>query len=1186
MPNLSNGADNPSITTVSDAGAALGGVVTPQSSRSTPQSSRSPGSALSGDSDSDVIATRRVKSNRIFDSPSINTPSHRGRSPPSDSAKDASTPTIPTTPAVPLVPPVPTPTDEQPVSQVGGGPALKPKTLATEGRLRLASEKAALRRLAKEYDPDQFEDIPAQAPVAGEEVGKPRVSGKSKSEATIQREKNNRELTASARKRRRVAGAPEALNDILSDDEHNREQDRLAFESDAAAASASDAVSEDEGGGERRVKRARRRINDDDQEDDDDDDQDSNDHASGGKDEKEESGVKEAVRQVKRRLKAQRQAAKEKHDQVVPEWTGIDDREDDETAINRALAEERRIQQEMEALESQYAATAAAASSAAATAMMIDPPNAPKGSHMVDDLALSAPPAAAAAPAAAPLSVAHPPKVKDVVVRQWPIVLTGEQEQAKAKWKNCFSKQKQQEEAKAFGVAQSSIDLSTLTADQISAVLLRPISDDATPMYLKARLHLWLQIVRLIDSHIDEGIQRANYLFYRLQTIPELEERHMALFTAIERIRELMSRGNMLDIRNPAGRELNQEIDAVQNNIDGLMMAKLIAIDLMRGTKANVAKITRLASLRSSQQQLQQDLADAREKWSTFAQVLDKILDRAQEWRLVRIEGQVYHPVMTDQHQWTRCYQQWQNGEILEFVHRAASLKQHDPKLYGMLYDRGTYWKQIVEILKYTYDDRFPEVQPSRYWYAFSNGIYNIEDDRFYEYGSLGFKHLPEDVVCCSYFNQVFDNAEYEWHMRHGPDKKDPWYNIPTPNLEKICETQRWKRGERKWWYASGGRMLFPLNKLENWGKMWIHLGRAGCGKTTYLKYVAGYFPRFKVGIINNNCEKIFTIQHLEKTWSWFGFDIKENWNLDQTLWNTMVDGGMLTLARKYLSSKLTDFLQHGAIASNRLMNWPDLNGQLLRRLFPHIYRRLPDKYEMLARDMESERGAALKKFACGYRSKAAKHKVDQLTEDILPKSIRESLAIIRREANPLMAFLESDKIVLHPEYYMERRRFVREFSSYAVEIGIRGAKSLPSVNDAFFADVLDAKNLKIANDSRKVPTGITYGSTDNAGNLIDHAANRECKRQMWIVGCALRESEAQQPAYRPDINAQTGFQPSSASSAPAATATTATATAATATTASTASANRSSAVRSRIGGGGGGAGRPVRPSFTQSLAR
>lgn len=1102
-----------------------------------------------------------------------------------------------------------------PPAAAAGGESLvgrrENRAMAAENRLRAASDLAASRRASKEYDPDRYNEEPSDEGSVAVEAAEPRRrGGKPKSASTLEREKTNREQTLLARKRRRENGEPEALNDILSDDEFNREQDLAASTAASAAAAASgsfsdsavsDAADDDDDAGEdgesdapnnntnnnnARSKRRRKRINDDD------------DNDVGNTNGAEDGGVRGAVREVKRRMKAQRLAAQERHDQIIPEWTGADDQEDDDTATARAIAEEQRIQNAMHDIETQSnfpppnqaananmdykhpgAVATATATAAAAEAMMVDVPGVPRGSHMVDGSGDGK----TAVPVVAPLAAAT--AVKEVEVRRWPVPLNGEQEKLKAQWKSLWQKQKQQSEAKAFGVAQSTIDLSTLTADQISAVLLRPLSDDATPMYLKARLHLWLQIVRLIDSHIDEGVQRANYLFYRLQTIPELEERHMALFTAVERIRELMSRNNMLDIRNPAGRELNQEIDAVQNNVDSLMMMKLIAVDLMRGTKAHCSKIARLATMRSSQQQLQQDLADAREKWSTFAQVLDKILDRAQEWKLVRVEGQVYHPVMNDQHQWTRCYQQWQNGEILEFVHRAASLKQHDPKLYGMLYDRGTYWKQIVEILKYTYDDRFPEVQPSRYWYAFSNGIYNIQDDRFYEYGSLGFKHLPEEVVCCSYFNQVFDNAEYEWHMKHGPDKKDPWYNIPTPHLDKICETQRWKRGERKWWYAGGGRMLFPLNELENWGKMWIHLGRAGCGKTTFLKYVAGYFPRFKVGIINNNCEKIFTIQHLEKTWSWFGFDIKENWNLDQTLWNTMVDGGMLTLARKYLSSKLTDFLQHGAIASNRLMNWPDLNGQLLRRLFPHIYRRLPDKYELLAREMETERAAALKKFACGYRAKAAKHKVDQLTEDILPKGIRESLAIIRREANPLMAFLESDKIVLHPDYYMERRRFVREFSSYAVEIGIRGAKSLPSVNDAFFADVLDAKNLKIANDYRKVPVGLSYGSTDHNGNLIDHAANRESKRQMWIVGCALRESETQQPAYRPEINAQNGFQPTSSSSANASSSTNASAapssSAAPAASAALSEKSRGSVVRSRMAGGG-----RMRPSFTQSAAR
>jgi hypothetical protein len=694
--------------------------------------------------------------------------------------------------------------------------------------------------------------------------------------------------------------------------------------------------------------------------------------------------------------------------------------------------------------------------------------------------------------------------------------LTAAQLELKAQWKTLQNDKVASAEQLAFGVGEATLDMTTLTSDQIGSALLRPIEEGATETFLGSRLAQWEIIMGMKSSDIEEGMRRVDALFHNMNTVAQMEERHIALLTATERIRDLMGARGMTDITQSDGRLRVQELDRIQNNIDTIFLMKLAALDLMRGTKSHVnAKAQRLVSVRSSQQQLQSSLSAARSEWSTFAQLLDKILDHAHRWKLVRIDGQVCHPVMTSENVWTRCYQPWgETGEIIEFVHRTAASAAKDPELYGLLYDRGSFWKQIVEILKHTYDDRFPQVKPSRYWFSFSNGIYNIRDDRFYPHHSLGFKHLHDEVVGCLHFDTPFDDAEYEWHMVHGPDREDPWFNIPTPNLDKICDVQRWSLGERKWWYAGGGRMLFPLGELDNWQKMWIHLGRAGCGKTTWLKYLAGYAPRDKVGVINNNCEKIFTIQHLEKTWAYYGFDIKENWNLDQTLWNIMVDGGLLPLARKYLSAKLTDFQQHGAIASNRLMNWPDLNGQLLRRLMAHIYRRAPENMgtPQLAKDMERERAAALKKIALAYRVKAERHKNEQLTEKNLPKSMADSLALIRREANPLMSFLESDRIVLKADYYVERKRFAREFQAYCVETGIRGGKSLPTVNDAFFADVLEAKHLRLVHDNLPMPTGLAWQREGD-----DHCKGRKLQKIMWIFGCAFRDTEDQQPAYRPD---------------------------------------------------------------------
>jgi hypothetical protein len=688
-----------------------------------------------------------------------------------------------------------------------------------------------------------------------------------------------------------------------------------------------------------------------------------------------------------------------------------------------------------------------------------------------------------------------------------------EKEQKEIWLKKCKAFYKRQENIR-YGVLPMSMGVNMLTIDQVAPFLLRPISDTASPDHLIRILSIWQEVVQLGESNAKSAMERVDMLFHCLSTAGDIETRHTALLAATERLREMMGRNRMLDIRQEKGRQLLHSIDGLQSQLDVMAAVKYAAMDLVAGTKTYLAsKIAKLATIRSTAQQLKEENANAREQWTDFAQLLDRILERAKFWKLVRIEGRVYEPVYTKDGHFTRHYKEWRSGEILEFVHQAANPSAElagrpDPELYGMLYGKGSYWKQVVEILKYNYDDRFPEKSPSRYWFAWNNGLYNIQDDRFVPYNSLAFRYLPEEVVCCNYFDQTFENEEYEWWIHNSANG---WYDIPTPPLEAICEVQGWSQDEREWWYAGGGRMLFPIGERENWCKMWLHLGRAGTGKTTWLKFLAGFLPKYRVGIVNNNCERIFTIQHLEHTWAWFGFDIKENWNMDQTLWNTLVEGGITSFPRKFMMAKITDFQQHGAVASNRLMNWPDINGQFLRRLFPHIYRVAPPNMGNpdLPKIMEKCRAAAMKKLVAAYKAKAAKHTDTNLCRSNLPPSVVASLALIRREANPLMAFLDSDRIVLNPNYYMERRTFVREFAMAAQESGIRGgAKQLPSVSDAFFADVLEDRNLKMVFDVRPEPNGL--GWPNNKA--------RPLKRGFWIVGCTTRELEDRHPNYTPPV--------------------------------------------------------------------
>lgn len=675
------------------------------------------------------------------------------------------------------------------------------------------------------------------------------------------------------------------------------------------------------------------------------------------------------------------------------------------------------------------------------------------------------------------------------------------------RWKAAYRQWVRDKDALEFGLTSEAIDMKTLRPGQLTDILVRPVGEHTDKKTLYGRLHLWLQTVTGLGPDASETLERGALLFHDVSAIEDINDRYLALRSALDTLKLTMKSRNLLNFRSEEGKVRSQQVDGVETNLDNFFVQKLVALDIMSGTKSNLAsRIQQLSSLRPSQQAMQAALDQSKEDYSTFATLYDLVLAKAKEWKLVRIDGRVWEPILTVKGQFTRAYKLWKDGEILEFVHRSAQPRSANPELWRCLYDRGMYWKQIAEVLKYSYDDEFPEVHPNRYWHAFANGIYDLEHDRFYEYGSLAFQHLAKNIVCCMYTAEDFENDEYEWHVQHGGG----WYAIPTPPLEQICRVQEWERDEREWWYAGIGRTLYPAGYKENWAKMWIHLGRAGCGKTTTLKLASSFLPFHKIGLLNNNCEKVFTLQALENTWAWFGMDIKEDWNLDPTLWNTMVDTGLLVIARKYLSAKLVEFKQHGAVAANRLMNWADLSGQLVRRLFPHVYKKSPKGAgdPNLFRSMEKAKPAALKKCNLAYRAKCASHgnKILDSCPD-LPENIRENMRVIRNEANPLMAFLESDWLAVDKSYWVKRGDFTNAFKRFAAEhVSVRGGRKLPTVNDTFFADVLESKNCYITSDVRLLQKLVP---PENRSRFRDKTGGT------WIVGCCLKDQETQQTNYK-----------------------------------------------------------------------
>jgi hypothetical protein len=114
------------------------------------------------------------------------------------------------------------------------------------------------------------------------------------------------------------------------------------------------------------------------------------------------------------------------------------------------------------------------------------------------------------------------------------------------------------------------------------------------------------------------------------------------------------------------------------------------------------------------------------------------------------------------------------------------------------------------------------------------------------------FKNLDPTIVSCKYFDLDFDPHD---------DIVD-WWDIPTPNMQRVLEYQRLEDDVSKWIYVFMGRLCFDVNEIDGWQVIPFLKGIARSGKSTLITKVCRKFYEIEdVSVLSNNIEKKFGFQ-------------------------------------------------------------------------------------------------------------------------------------------------------------------------------------------------------------------------------------------------------------------------------------------------------------------------------------
>ena len=196
-------------------------------------------------------------------------------------------------------------------------------------------------------------------------------------------------------------------------------------------------------------------------------------------------------------------------------------------------------------------------------------------------------------------------------------------------------------------------------------------------------------------------------------------------------------------------------------------------------------------------------------------------------------------------HAWERVM------DIATFL-REVTNQHTDPDMWAIA--NPGYTLQILEArLKHCVDAEFAVLKGHRHIHAFTNGIFNREEQVFYEYSS---PDLPPDWTAIKYHNCYFNP---NWMLHPFP---------PTPAFDTIVKKQLSKLppAEAAKAYllicATFGRLGWPAGS-DDWQMIAIFLGLPGTGKSKLVEIAQMQYEACDVGTLSSHAQRDFGLETL-----------------------------------------------------------------------------------------------------------------------------------------------------------------------------------------------------------------------------------------------------------------------------------------------------------------------------------
>lgn len=436
------------------------------------------------------------------------------------------------------------------------------------------------------------------------------------------------------------------------------------------------------------------------------------------------------------------------------------------------------------------------------------------------------------------------------------------------------------------------------------------------------------------------------------------------------------------------------------------------------------------------------------ESLSSFQRLLLIMCDRLQARRLRKCGDSCFSRIVTEYGYDTRTYEfcSTVKAEVYQIQ------KEIDFKEWRFLTNPRDNPRAVAEHLVESEQREFQtlDVGDGDY-YAFEDGIYDIQHDLFFTYtdeatwrqyademsrarsSELKYPIPNNSTACINYFPIMF---KFDISPRV-PELSNPM-SIQTPGFDKILDAQGFDYETKKWTFVLTGRLFFLVNRFDRWSRAWFIVGAGGTGKSTIANWIMHAIPSHFHSILNSNFEEQFGMSGiaLDEKRCCLCTELTEDLRYKQEEFQICVEGGTLQVAVKGATSRPHKFRQHMLFIGNQFpRRWKNNAKQVSRRVILQKFSRPVSKDKLqgdLLEELVAETDAILRKSTLMYMRAAKQYgNVDLEAPGVLPEAMVAFMKTLETSMDPLTMFLASEQLTIRADVYMPLTDFKRDYFEF-----------------------------------------------------------------------------------------------------------------------------------------------------------